>query len=70
MLNGWNCPKCGSAHAPHVETCPVVESTRDLLVDTTSRNASPCAFDSLPPGAYHLVCDCPRCRPTMVGRIG
>jgi hypothetical protein len=19
---GWSCPKCGSAHAPHVQTCP------------------------------------------------
>lgn len=19
---GWNCPKCGKAHGPHVNTCP------------------------------------------------
>ncbi len=23
----------------------------------------PCAFDGLPPGAYGLVCNCPRCSP-------
>jgi len=23
MSDGWNCPKCGSAHAPSVQTCPV-----------------------------------------------
>lgn len=22
-LEGWLCPKCGSAHAPDVKTCPV-----------------------------------------------
>jgi len=22
MNNGWNCPSCGKAHAPHVNTCP------------------------------------------------
>jgi hypothetical protein len=21
---GWNCPKCGGAHGPHVPTCPVI----------------------------------------------
>lgn len=20
---GWNCPQCGGAHGPHVDTCPV-----------------------------------------------
>lgn len=20
---GWLCPKCGSAHAPHIQTCPL-----------------------------------------------
>lgn len=24
-----------------------------------------CAFDGLPPGAYGLVCYCPRCRPSF-----
>lgn len=23
MSEGWLCPKCGSAHAPTVQTCPV-----------------------------------------------
>lgn len=23
--NGWQCPNCGSAHAPTMETCPVVK---------------------------------------------
>lgn len=22
LNQGWSCPKCGSAHAPHVQTCP------------------------------------------------
>ncbi len=22
IQHGWMCPKCGSAHCPHVETCP------------------------------------------------
>lgn len=22
MTQGWNCPNCGKAHAPHVQTCP------------------------------------------------
>lgn len=21
-MQGWKCPNCGKAHAPHVETCP------------------------------------------------
>ena len=24
---GWLCPSCGRAHAPHVETCPVLTIT-------------------------------------------
>lgn len=22
MNTGWNCPACGRAHGPHVDTCP------------------------------------------------
>ncbi len=22
MNEGWKCPACGKAHAPHVQTCP------------------------------------------------
>jgi len=22
MSKGWLCPKCGSAHGPHIDTCP------------------------------------------------
>ena len=22
MNEGWKCPNCGKAHAPHVQTCP------------------------------------------------
>lgn len=22
MKEGWKCPNCGKAHAPHVQTCP------------------------------------------------
>ena len=24
MNQGWSCPNCGKAHAPHVQTCPEV----------------------------------------------
>lgn len=22
MTEGWKCPNCGKAHAPHIDTCP------------------------------------------------
>lgn len=25
MATGWQCPNCGKAHPPHVQTCPVKE---------------------------------------------
>ena len=27
MSDGWRCPCCGSAHGPHVDTCPVGASS-------------------------------------------
>jgi len=43
MNEGWKCPNCGKAHAPHIETCPE-QSTyapydpvdRDVMTDWTS----------------------------------
>jgi hypothetical protein len=36
---GWSCPKCGSAHAPHVQTCPQSFGT----IVPTWGGAAPCA---------------------------
>jgi len=42
MSEGWSCPKCGSAHAPWVATCPVVVVTTPVYPSTPS-------YPTLPP---------------------
>lgn len=46
MTKGWDCPRCGSAHAPHVVTCP--ERAREHPGVLPTSGAEKSASDPVP----------------------
>lgn len=36
MTTGWNCPRCGKAHGPHVDTCQEVISEHKFRIGSAT----------------------------------
>lgn len=54
--SGWQCPNCGSAHAPDVKTCPLPARLPSALLPMPFFPAQP-PFNAAPP--VTVDCGCP-----------
>lgn len=62
--DGWNyCGGCGRAVASAPQVWPTAWPNSGIgTIGGTWPPPEKCAYDGLPPGAYHLVCNCPKHR--------